>query len=161
MYVYYLLAAENRPLTLCLVYQEDRTIADNFARFEVFLRRETTRQLEARLPEVLDGDRTIEPTSSMSSRLLGMVNEIQLDAMRTYHRQISSSESVDQGSAEGSEEVVEEGPDGPERASPSQMEAADLTFSNILLDAIGEYGLEGGLEADEDWILDFTGSVPA
>jgi hypothetical protein len=69
-------------------------MVDELARFEVFLRRETARQLDMRLHETLLNTAEIN-VAGLGAQLFSIVSEIQSDAIRAYHRQLSITETCD------------------------------------------------------------------
>lgn len=78
-------------------------MANEFGRFELFLRRETTRLLEERLNEfLLDGNSMLDPTG-LAGQLSNIVNQILSEAIRSYRNTLQGSDGP-QTSQSGDEE---------------------------------------------------------
>ncbi|KAK3326725.1 hypothetical protein B0H66DRAFT_168088 [Apodospora peruviana] len=104
-------------------YQDHRTMIDEFARFELFLRRETSRLLEERLNESL----LTNPTSLAGQMLSSVVNEIQSEAIRSYH---TAAEAQNNATAQSpTEEPESSGP--ASSTSESLLPAPSSPYVNI------------------------------
>lgn len=102
-------------------------MTDEFARFELFLRRETTRLLEERLNEALlgGGNTRLDP-ASLAGQLSNVVNEIQAEAIRSYRNSSRGEEISGPPTSDGAEEGVRGGSDHATSLSSPYVNIPDI-----------------------------------